>query len=367
MLRVDESDAGKGIFRPRGFSDVDEYMEAFYGPGSDRETYADYCEVSAIASAFYNDYSDSLTITDSDIRAHEAGIEANYNSYTYANYYLGYNKYLPEGTTDPSAAQIEEAAALAKIDATSLLNATTVEELDAAIAALPVNAEVASAASSKNESVIHTSVNSVIRSWVSDPARKAGEITMIPNEVTSTNEDGTETTAINGYYVVMFQDSTDNNDTMSNVRHLLVRFEDDTDEAKAAAKAQAEEHLNTWKQGEATEESFIELVKQYSFDSTATEGGLFENVNPDSTFVPNFQNWTLDPARKAGDVEVIESEYGYHVMYYVGDTEMTYRDYMISNELRDLALENWYNEAVDSASVTQGNLSRIDTSLTLAG
>lgn len=349
-----------------GFDDVDDYMEAFYCPGASRDTYYDYCEVSAIASAFYNDYSDSLTFTDADIRAHEAGNESNYNSYTYASYYLGYNKYIGEDVTDPTTEQIEEASALAKIDATSLLNAASVEALDAAIAALPVNAEATTTATTKNESVIYTSVNSVIRSWVSDPIRKAGDITMIANEVTSTNDDGTETTTINGYYVVMFQEATDNNDLMSNVRHLLVRFDDETDEAKATAKAEAEEHLNTWKQGEATEESFIELVKKYSFDSTASEGGLFENVNPDSSFVPSFLNWSIDPARKVGDVEVIESEYGYHVMYYVGSSELSYRDYMITNELRELALDDWYNTAVDSVTVAEGNLSRIDTGLTLA-
>ena len=37
-------------------------------------------------------------------------------------------------------------------------------------------------------------------------------------------------------------------------------------------KADAEAHLTTWKTGEATEESFIELVKKYSEDSSATTG-----------------------------------------------------------------------------------------------
>ena len=367
QLNLDSKVSYKDLYSmTSGFDDVDDYMSAFYCPGATRDSYYEYSEVSAIASAFYNDYGDSLVFTDADIRAHEAGNEINYNSYTYASYYLGYNKYLAEGTTDPSNEQIEEAAALAEIDATSLMNAATVEELDAAIAALPVNAGSTTAATTKNERIIYSSVNSVIRDWVTDSNRTSGELTMIPNEVTSTNEDGTETTAVNGYYVVMFQDATDNNDPMDNVRHLLVRAADETEEAKAAAKAEAEELMNTWKAGDATEESFIELVKQYSVDGSATEGGLFEDIHPDSNFVPSFLEWSIDPARKIGDVDVIESEYGYHVMYYVGNSELSYRDYMITNELLDLALEAWYNAAVDSVSVTEGKLSRIDTGLTLA-
>ena len=56
-----------------GYSDVDDYMVAVYGPGSTRDSYYEYAKISAIASAYYNDYSSMLTYTDADIRAHEAG------------------------------------------------------------------------------------------------------------------------------------------------------------------------------------------------------------------------------------------------------------------------------------------------------
>ena len=57
---------------------------------------------------------------------------------------------------------------------------------------------------------------------------------------------------------------------------------------------------------------------------------------------------------------------GYHVMYYVGDDELSYRDYMITNELRELDLEAWYNAALDSAVVTEGDVSHVKTGLVLA-
>lgn len=357
-----------------GYSDVDDYMVALYGPGSSRDSYYEYKKVSAIASAYYNDFGDTLEYTADELRAHEEGNEINYNSYTYASYYLGYNKFIGEGVTSPSNEQIEAAAAIAKGEAAALISATTIEELDEAIANLPVNAET-TAASTKNKNVLYSSVNSVIRDWVADPARVENEITMIANEVTSTDDAGNETTTINGYYVVMFQSANDNNEPMANVRHLLIKPEETTDEegntiitddAKAAAKAEAEGHLDTWKQGEATEESFSELVVKYSLDSSSVDGGLFEDIHPGSSYVENFLNWAIDTDRKTGDTDVIETEHGYHVMYYVGDDELSYRDYMITNELLDADLEAWYNNIVDAVTVVEGDLSRIKTGLILA-
>ena len=357
-----------------GYSDVDDYMVAFYGPGANRDSYYKYKEVSAIASAYYNDFADTLEYTAEELRAHEEGNEINYNSYTYASYYLGYNKFLDEGVTSPSNEQIEAAAAIAKVEATALIDATTIEELDEAIANLPVNAET-TAASTKNKNILYSSVNSVIRDWVADPARVENEITMIANEVTSTDDAGNETTTINGYYVVMFQSANENNEPMANVRHLLIKPETTTDEegntiitdeAKAAAKAEAEGHLNTWKQGEATEDSFSELVVKYSVDGSSVDGGLFEDIHPGSSYTENFLNWALDTNRKTGDTDVIETEYGYHVMYYVGDDELSYRDYMITNELLDADLDTWYNSIVDAVTVVDGDLSRIKTGLILA-
>lgn len=359
-----------------GYANVDDYMVAVYGPGATRDSYYKYCEVSAIASAYYNDYADKLTYTDADIRAYEEGKEDNYNSYNYVSYYLGYNMFLAEGTVDPSQEQVADASNLAKVEAMKLLAASTVEELDEIIADLPVNAGSTTAASTKHNNVLYSSVNSVIRDWVSDPNRKEGDLEMIPNEITTTDDSGNETTSITGYYVVRFESSTDNTQLMANVRHLLVSFKGGTqdehghtvysDEEIAAAKAEAEGHLQTWKDGAATEESFIELVQQYSMDSSATDGGLFEDIHPASPYVPNFLNWAIDPSRQVGDAEVIETEYGFHVMYFSSYDELTYRDYMITEEMREGALDTWYANTVESAPMELRNTSYIFTGLILS-
>jgi len=174
-----------------------------------------------------------------------------------------------------------------------------------------------------------------------------------------------------------FKSMTDNKEPMGNVRHLLVQFTggteneetgetEYTEEEKAAAKEKADEYLNTWKEGAATEESFIELVKAHSDDTSAEDGGLFEDIHPNSQYVVNFRNWATDPSREAGDTGVIETEYGYHVMYYVGDDELTYRDYMITSEMRAADQEEWYNGVLETVTTEIKDTSRLKLDMILS-
>ena len=81
---------------------------------------------------------------------------------------------------------------------------------------------------------------------------------------------------------------------VSSVRHILIApkggtLNDDgsttySDEEWDAAKAEAERILQLWKDGDATEESFIALVPEYTEDpGSATTGGLYQDINPTSS------------------------------------------------------------------------------------
>ena len=94
---------------------------------------------------------------------------------------------------------------------------------------------------------------------------------------------------------------------------------------KSEYLAQIGKIYTEWKNGDATEESFAELADKYSEDTASTtngggKGGLIENVQIGQTVKP-FEDWSFDSARKAGDVEIVESSYGYHLMYYVAAQE----------------------------------------------
>ena len=82
--------------------------------------------------------------------------------------------------------------------------------------------------------------------------------------------------------------------------------------------------------------------------------------------VTNFNDWCFDESRQAGDTGIVESDYGYHVMYYVGDSETTYRDYQITNALISADTTEWYNALVESMTLTEENLKYISMDLVLS-
>ena len=366
-----------------GYSNLAAYLKARYGNGATEETFREYCRVSLIAQAYQSAHSESLTYDDAAIRAYDAEHGENYNSFTYTTVYVKASDFLQGGTTDEdnkvTYSDEEKAASVtdAKAAADSLAEAKSTVELEKLVSLVKLPAANATElTTTQSKAILYTSVNSAFQEWVSDPNRVAGDTNVFPNESTSTDDDGNKTTTTYGYYVVMFESSTDNAKPMANVRHLLVAFEGGTkdssgkttysDEEKAAAKTKAEELLEQWKSGDATEDSFAELVKDNTADTaSASTGGLYENINPGSNYVENFKNWALED-HQPGDTGIVETEYGYHIMYFVGGSEQTYRDYMIENQLRSDDMQSWYNGLVEATTVNVLNTSKIRKDLVLA-
>ena len=343
-----------------GYESGDQYVKALYGKGASVETYKEYMELSQLADSYYTAHNNALTYDDTVIAVADAENGAAYSAYSYNYYYLATSKF-QEGDDKAAAIAAAEEAAKSLTE-----NVTTAEELDAAIAALSINADT-SASSTACVDYGYSNVNSVIAEWVTSAERKAGDITYIPS--------GEE---ISGYYVVLFQGSNDNNYALKNVRHILVGFDHNheegeehnhdevtyTEEEIAAAKAEAEEILAQWQAGEANEDSFAALANELSDDGDGTTGGLYENIYK-GQMVEAFQDWCFDASRATGDTGIVETQYGFHVMYFVGNSETNYREYLITNELRSVDMENWYNGLVEAASLTEGNTSYIAKDLVL--
>ena len=181
-----------------------------------------------------------------------------------------------------------------------------------------------------------------------------------------------------GYYVMLFVSRDDNHYNLANVRHILVNFEGGTtdengnttysDEEKAAALEEAENLLTLYEMGEQTEEAFADLATANTDDTGSAEtGGLYEDIAPvQGVYVESFTNWATDPAREAGDTGIIESTYGYHVMYYVGDDEMTYRDSMIFDEIQSETISTWYDGILSTGKVEEKDTSYLNKDIVLA-
>ncbi len=113
------------------------------------------------------------------------------------------------------------------------------------------------------------------------------------------------------------------------VRHILISPEggetnEETGETTYSekewndAKKKAEDLLAKWEKGDATEESFAALVHDNTDDTGSQEtGGLYDDVTPTSSYVKEFRAWAVDATREKGDTEIVKTQFGYHIMYFV--------------------------------------------------
>ena len=354
-----------------GYNNVDGYLRAVYGNGASSETYREYTRVALVAETFYAEYADSLDYSNEDIRNYESANNnekyKNFTSFTYATYYLNYSKWTPSKDANGkdityTDAQKNEARAEAKKAAEMLANGNyaDLDAFDAAIKALEINKNATSGITcSRNEDLLYTSIsNEEFQKWLTEEGRKEGDLAVIEN---ATGEGDSK--VINGYYVIRFGSINENKFALKNVHHILIGFEGGkynsttgqttyTDAEKKAALDKAEKIYKEWKESGASLDSFKDLAAEHSTDTGSKEnGGLYENVYP-GQMVEKFEEFCYDENRKPGDTGIVESTYGYHIMYFAGDSDLTYRDYMIKNTLINEHLESWMEENVKALKYT---------------
>lgn len=362
-----------------GYENAKSYLASMYGDGSDLDSFRHYMTVQYMADGYYDQVQAGLTYTDDDLRAAEAENYNTYSSYSYHYYYLPVGNFYEGGTTDESGEvtysdeEIAAGVAAAKAAADELAATGTLEALDTAIAAMEMNADVENAASNAMSDTRYTSVDTLYRDWLAEDSRQANDMAVFESTSTTANEDGTESTSVNGYYVVCYQSKNDNTFPLVNVRHILLQHEGGTtdesgnvtysDDEKATTLAKAENLLASFTGGEA---EFATLANENSEDTGSnTNGGLYENIYP-GQMVETFNDWSFDPSRQPGDTAILESDYGYHVMYFSSYSDTTYRDYMITNDLRSADIDAWYASVVDVAVVNVKNTDHVKKDLYLS-
>lgn len=171
------------------------------------------------------------------------------------------------------------------------------------------------------------------------------------------------------------------------VRHILVKFPDADDEEVTDGNAKEELEAKTFDasaydativnnikqpitdvecynkavdiftsylEGDKTEDAFAALAVANSDDSNASEGGIYENV-AQGKMVSEFEDWALAKDRKTGDVGIVETEYGYHIMYQIGKNVTTWAD-TIKSDLAQEEFNSFYDELIAGDNVVAGEL-----------
>lgn len=326
----------------------EEYMIAAFGEYATLDRLEAGIKEALHANAYYQQVGEDVYPTEDVVNAY---YEENKNNYDSVDYRI--IKIDAELPTEPTelADPVEETEETTE-DTTAADGTTTEEEtytpseaeIAKAMADAKAKAEEAlktiSTEGTLSENVLRNSATSVLRSWLFDEERNAGETTIIEDEEAYV------------YYVLEFIDRYRDETPSADVRLII------TDQGNG------QEILDEWKAGEATEESFIELVKTHSTDTSAVDG-LYEGVLPFSG-VDELDTWVSTEHAKGDTVVVDIDDTTQYVLYYIGTNKPNWQLTIESNLLADNVEEYLANLIADVEIKDKGNLNYIKVEASVA-
>lgn len=279
---------------------VDDLIQSMYGPGCTYEDYYNYCYNYYYGGLYWSEVADAIEVSDAEIDSYfEANKEALANDYD-----LSITKDFGN-----------------LMDVRNILIEVVTGADDEGVVTEDWNATLKAA-------------QEVYDLWLAGDKTEESFIALVEeySEDTSTNTNG-------GLITDLYKNSM----AFVDVRHILVMPEGGTtaedgtttysDDEWAAAYTEAEAILNEWLAGDKTEDSFAALANEYSDDNNGnvTNGGIYTDVYL-GQMVKNFENWCFDSSRQTGDYDIVQTPFGYHIMYFVrADREA---DNWISDETR---------------------------------
>ncbi len=276
-------------------------------------------EMSLLAQKYNNKFIDELEITDEEIEDYYAENENNYKTASYLSYSITYEGEENNITKEEAEQRAEE-----------LENASSEEEFLEIVEEIVIQMNP-----DLNEEEIATMVDSAVfnsssyvsesemSDWIFDEEREIGETHIV--------EDADFNTITTSFITA----PASRDETVTEIfRHILFSFDqyDTAEEAKAAA----DDILARYNE-DPTEDNFSTLATGYTQDTaSASNGGLYQGVTP-GTMVEPIDTWLFDDAREVAEVEIVETEFGYHIMYYVGEGKEAWME-QIHN---DISLEEF--------------------------
>ncbi len=159
-----------------------------------------------------------------------------------------------------------------------------------------------------NDSVLLSQTDYVL--WAFEEGRKAGDVKLFEDETNGRCN------------LLVFRDRYRDDTKTVDVRHILVtsasvQTEDGSTATSEQIKAKADEIFAQW---DGTEEGFAALARKYSQDTNAALGGIYEAVT-EGYMIDTYNDWIFDESRKSGDTGFVETSYGWHIMYFIGDND----------------------------------------------
>lgn len=336
MKTIDEQISGLETNAGDSGESVNEYISKIYGDYCGVATLRSYLEMYLLAGSYFNQMNIDEKPSDDEAEAYFNENQENYMACSYAMIEVPYNVE-NDGTKAESLEKIKGyAAQITDVETMKAVLPEASKELidqyvsygyfenaDAAVETLLKSIEL-----SDSKTAVASNFGSEIADWMFSADTAVG----------STNYYISED---NGAAAIILKTGTPELDETEvySVRHILITPESEgtqdsndasqqteyTDDEWLEAQNKADAILAEYNNGDKTEKSFAKLAEENSQDTESTSkgssgmyGGGYEGVSL-GQMVPEFESWATDKSRKAGDVGIVKSDYGYHVMYFIYD------------------------------------------------
>ncbi len=313
-----------------------QYIKDYYGPYATKSRISEYLKESMVTTAYYNQKMEEFAPAEEEIQSYYNENQDNYDSVNYRITTI--NAELP---TEPTAlADATTQAAAETAEGTETVYQPSEAEIEKAMADAKLLAEEALVSvvteGELRENAKKAGTVALIRDWLFDSARKAGDTTVLED--------------VNGnkYYVLAFEERYLDDTPSVDVRVAMLENQD------------GQTFLDEWKSGEATEESFAAMCDKYTADKTV-KGGLYEEVTK-TGMNQNLANWMFAKERVTGDTEIIKIDDTYtYVGYFLAKNRPEWM-LNIENTLINETMAEYIEEISGDCTIDdpKGNLKYIE-------
>lgn len=352
---------------------VNEYIAQTYGDNCGLETLRKYLEQNYISSVYYYQQQIKLRPSEDELNAY---FKENENDYKSCSYAILEAEYDTSSDATKKAAVDNAKAAIAKITDEDSMKALIPEFCSDLISKYisagyftnesdAVDAFAGAMDSTSVKSDVESNFGEDIADWMFNTDTAVGSLNYYADEnagviyiIMKTSQPALDSDSASKVYsvrhILVIPESGDDDSSSSSSSSTATK--EYTEEEWAAALEKANSILDEYNKGDKTELFFAELAEKYTDDTSSTSvnmnnmygGGIMDTQL--GQMVSDFENWAIDSSRKYGDVEIIKSSYGYHIMFFISycpqymyDAENQYITDLINDDA-DSAAKTYYEK-----------------------
>ncbi len=294
---------------------LDAYLSEYYGDGLTADLYRQYLSHRLLATQYCDEKLAAIVYSQEEFETYyqanrEAIDKVDFRVYTLTE------DYLPADFSGTTETEVQDGVkALAQAFAEGLTSEEIFKDRALSFAPEGVKKNYQSDAATLAKNITTEDLaNTGMSSWLFDQARVPGDV-------------GIHETSGGVYTVCYFLSRHRDERPLVSMRHILLSLEGEDGQKDEETVRQAIQDLYTqWEASGFSEQTFISLASKHTEDPGSQQtGGLYESFAY-GTMVAEINDWLYGEGRRAGDSSIIETSYGYHLVWFLGYGEIAWKN-----------------------------------------